>query len=205
MVLFDVVCNILLSYVNCIYICQFELFGFGYVVLCVKFVVGDEFFVVLLVDDLFDGEVLVIKQMVEKYDYYCCLVLGVQDVLCEDMCSYGIVVVMLLVDWLEVMSVIVEKLKFEEVFFMLVVVGCYVLMLCIFYYFENVKLGVGGEIQFIDGIVVLFREEQVLVYCYDGVCYDCGFKLGYLQVIVELGCKYVEVGIEFFVWLVEWV
>ncbi|HEY1181789.1 MAG TPA: UTP--glucose-1-phosphate uridylyltransferase GalU [Rhodocyclaceae bacterium] len=201
--LLDVVRNILPSHVNCIYIRQAEPLGLGHAVLCAKPAVGDEPFAVLLADDLLDGKVPVIKQMVEKYDYYRCSVLGVQDVPREDTRSYGIVAATPLADRLEAMSAIVEKPKPEEAPSTLAVVGRYVLTPRIFHYLENAKPGAGGEIQLTDGIAALLREEQVLAYRYDGVRYDCGSKLGYLQATVELGRKHAEVGAEFSAWLAE--
>jgi UTP--glucose-1-phosphate uridylyltransferase len=197
----DLVRNILPSHVNCIYIRQSEPLGLGHAVLCAKPVVGDEPFAVLLADDLLDGKVPVVKQMVDKYDYYRCSVLGVQDVPREDTRSYGIVATRALDERVEAMTGIVEKPKPEDAPSTLAVVGRYVLTPRIFHYLEQVKPGSGGEIQLTDGIAALLKEEQVLAYRYDGVRYDCGSKLGYLQATVELGRKHGEVGNEFAAWL----
>jgi UTP--glucose-1-phosphate uridylyltransferase len=199
--LLAVVRNILPSHVNCIYIRQAEPLGLGHAVLCAKPAVGDEPFAVLLADDLLDGKVPVMRQMVEKYDYYRCSVLGVQDVPREDTRSYGIVAATPLADRVEAMSAIVEKPKPEDAPSTLAVVGRYVLTPRIFHYLETAKPGAGGEIQLTDGIAALLKEEQVLAYRYDGVRYDCGSKLGYLQATVELGRKHAEVGTEFSDWL----
>jgi UTP--glucose-1-phosphate uridylyltransferase len=199
--LLDVVRNILPSHVNCIYIRQAEPLGLGHAVLCAKPAVGDEPFAVLLADDLLDGSVPVVKQMVEQYDYYRCSVLGVQDVPREDTRSYGIVATRPLSERLEAMTAIVEKPKPEDAPSTLAVVGRYVLTPRIFHYLEQAKPGTGGEIQLTDGIAALLKEEQVLAYRYNGVRYDCGSKLGYLQAMVELGCKHEEVGAEFSQWL----
>ena len=51
--------------INCIYIRQTEALGLGHAVLCAQPVVGDEPFAVLLADDLIDGAVPVMKQMVD--------------------------------------------------------------------------------------------------------------------------------------------
>lgn len=201
--LLDVVRNILPSHVNCIYIRQAEPLGLGHAVLCARPVIGDEPFAVLLADDLLDGEVPVVKQMVEQYDYYRCSVLGVHDVPREDTRSYGIVATRPLSERLEAMTAIVEKPKPEDAPSTLAVVGRYVLTPRIFHYLENAKPGAGGEIQLTDGIAALLREEQVLAYRYEGVRYDCGSKLGYLQATIELGRKHPEVGAEFSAWLAE--
>ncbi|RTL51463.1 MAG: UTP--glucose-1-phosphate uridylyltransferase, partial [Rhodocyclaceae bacterium] len=76
----------------------------------------------------------------------------------------------------------------------LAVVGRYVLTPRIFDLLEQVKPGAGGEIQLTDGIAALLGEQQVLAHRYDGVRYDCGSKLGYLQATVEFALRHQEVG-----------
>ena len=50
---------------------------------------------------------------------------------------------------------------------------------------------------------MLFRsaEQQVLAYRFEGVRYDCGAKLGYLQATVEYALRHPEVGAEFAAYL----
>ena len=187
--------------INCIYIRQPEALGLGHAVLCAKRVVNNEPFAVLLADDLLDGDPPVMRQMVETYDYYRCSVLGVQDVPRAETKSYGIVAAKPLAERVEQISAIVEKPKPEEAPSTLAVVGRYVLTPRIFHHLENVKPGSGGEIQLTDAIASLLAEEQVLAYRYDGVRYDCGSKLGYLQASVELGLKHPEIGAAFAAYL----
>ncbi|MDO8930853.1 MAG: sugar phosphate nucleotidyltransferase, partial [Rhodocyclaceae bacterium] len=106
-----------------------------------------------------------------------------------------------LAERIEQISAIVEKPKPEDAPSTLAVVGRYVLTPRIFHHLENVKPGSGGEIQLTDGIASLLSEQQVLAYRYDGVRYDCGSKLGYLQATVELGLRHHEVGAEFAAYL----
>jgi len=180
--------------INCIYIRQAEALGLGHAVLCAKPVIGDEPFAVLLADDLLDGEIPVMKQMTDTYDYYRCSVLGVQDVPRADTKSYGIVDARRVADRLEQVNAIVEKPKPEEAPSTLAVVGRYILTPRIFHHLENIKPGSGGEIQLTDGIASLLSEEQVLAYRYAGTRYDCGSKLGYLQATVVFGQRHPEVG-----------
>jgi UTP--glucose-1-phosphate uridylyltransferase len=128
-------------------------------------------------------------------------VLGVQDVPRADTRSYGIVAAKPLAERVEQVSAIVEKPKPEEAPSTLAVVGRYILTPRIFHHLENVKPGLGGEIQLTDGIASLLAEEQVLAYRYDGVRYDCGSKLGYLQATVEFGLRHHEVGADFSAYL----
>ncbi|MCX8018754.1 MAG: sugar phosphate nucleotidyltransferase, partial [Rhodocyclaceae bacterium] len=57
--------NLLPRHINCIYIRQAEALGLGHAVLCAKPVIGEEPFAVLLADDLLDGDVPVMRQMVQ--------------------------------------------------------------------------------------------------------------------------------------------
>ncbi|HTZ00331.1 MAG TPA: UTP--glucose-1-phosphate uridylyltransferase GalU [Rhodocyclaceae bacterium] len=182
---------------NCIYIRQPEALGLGHAVLCAKHVVNNEPFAVLLADDLLDGDPPVMKQMVDTFDYYHCSVLGVQEVPRADTKSYGIVAARPMAERIEQVSAIVEKPKPEEAPSTLAVVGRYVLTPRIFHHLENVTPGSGGEIQLTDGIAALMTEQQVLAYRYQGVRYDCGSKLGYLQATVELGLRHREIGAAF--------
>jgi UTP--glucose-1-phosphate uridylyltransferase len=186
--------NMLPKDINCIYIRQAEALGLGHAVLCAKPVVGNEPFAVLLADDLLDGKPAVMRQMVDVFDYYHCSVLGVQDVPRVDTKSYGIVASRPLAERIEQISAIVEKPKPEDAPSTLAVIGRYVLTPRIFHHLEQVRPGAGGEIQLTDGIAALMQEQQVLAYRYDGIRYDCGSKLGYLQATVELGLRHPEVG-----------
>lgn len=190
--------------INCIYIRQAEALGLGHAVLCARPVIGDEPFAVLLADDLLDATppaVPVMKQMVDTFDYYRSSVLGVQDVPREDTASYGIVATQPLAERLERITAIVEKPQPAAAPSTLAVVGRYVLTPRIFHHLETVQAGAGGEIQLTDAISALLAEQQVLAYRYQGVRYDCGSKLGYLQATVEYALRHSEVGADFAAYL----
>ena len=197
----ETVRNLLPREVNCIYIRQSEALGLGHAVLCAQPVIGDEPFAVLLADDLLDGQPPVLKQMVDAWDYYRCSILGVQDVPPEEAASYGIVATRPLDQRVEQVQAIVEKPKPAEAPSTLAVVGRYVLTPRIFDHLRQIQPGSGGEIQLTDSISSLLAEQQVLAYRYQGVRYDCGSKLGYLQAMVELGMRHQEVGADFSAWL----
>lgn len=199
--LLEFVRDLLPKNINCIYIRQAEALGLGHAVLCARPVVGDEPFAVLLADDLLDGDVPVMKQMVEAYGYYRCSILGVQEVPREETASYGIVAARPLAERVERVDAIVEKPKPEAAPSTLAVVGRYVLTPRIFDHLERAQAGAGGEIQLTDAISALLAEQQVLAYRYRGMRYDCGSKLGYLRATVEYALRHPEVGADFAVWL----
>jgi UTP--glucose-1-phosphate uridylyltransferase len=180
------------KHVNCIYIRQAEPLGLGHAVLCAKPVVHDEPFAVILADDLIDGEPPVMKQMVNVFEKHQCSILGVQDVPRESTKQYGIVSSTNLEPQVEQVHGIVEKPNPEVAPSTLGVVGRYILTSRIFHHLQEVHPGAGGEIQLTDGIAALMKEEQLLAYRFDGVRYDCGSKLGYLQAQVAYGLRHEE-------------
>ena len=191
--LLKIVRNTVPSNINCIYIRQPEALGLGHAVLCAEPVVGTEPFAVVLADDLIDGIPPVLKQMVDVYDYNRCSVLGVQTVPRSETGSYGIVST----DGeggIQRIKGIVEKPKPEDAPSNLAVVGRYILTGRIFDHLRRVKPGAGGEIQLTDGISSLLKEEAVLAYPFEGIRYDCGSKLGYLQATIAFGRKHPEIG-----------
>ncbi|MFP5380646.1 MAG: UTP--glucose-1-phosphate uridylyltransferase GalU [Gammaproteobacteria bacterium] len=189
------------NHVNFIYIRQAEALGLGHAVLCAQPVVGNEPFAVILADDLIDGNPPVMKQMVDQYSYYQCSVLGVQQVAPEETASYGIVDASPMAERVSRVNAIVEKPKPEEAPSTLGVVGRYILTPRIFHHIQHLKPGAGGEFQLTDAIAALLKEQQVLAYAYDGIRYDCGSKLGYLQATVEYALKHSEVSEDFAAYL----
>lgn len=187
--------------VNFIYIRQAEALGLGHAVLCAKPVVGNEPFAVILADDLIDAKPAVMKQMTEQYTYYQCSVLGVQQVAREETVSYGIVDANPMSDRISRVNAIVEKPQPDVAPSTLGVVGRYILTPRIFHHIEQLDPGAGGELQLTDAIAALLQEQQVLAYAFDGIRYDCGSKLGYLQATVEYAMKHPEVSGEFAAYL----
>ncbi len=195
--LLSVVREVVPKHVNCIYIRQAEPLGLGHAVLCAKPVVQDEPFAVILADDLIDGETPIVKQMVDVFAQHQCSILGVQNVPREHTRQYGIVSSTNLEPNVEKVHGIVEKPQPDVAPSTLAVVGRYILTPRIFHHLENIKPGAGGEIQLTDGIAALMNEERLLAHRFNGIRYDCGSKLGYLQAQVAFGLKHEELRDEF--------
>ncbi len=199
--LLRIVQEVVPKHINCIYIRQAEPLGLGHAVLCAQPVVHDEPFAVILADDLIDGEVAIMKQMVDVYARHQCSVLGVQDVPRSQTKQYGIVSASNIEPKIEKVHGIVEKPKPEDAPSTLAVVGRYILTPRIFQHLARIKPGAGGEIQLTDGIAALMHEESLLAYRFDGIRYDCGSKLGYLKAQIAFGLKHEEVHAEFAAYL----
>ncbi len=201
--LLDVVRSIKPADVECFYVRQPEALGLGHAVLCAAKLVGDAPFAVMLADDLLDGDVPVMKQMVDIYNHYNCSVLGVEEIAPEQSRSYGVVDGREWDDRVIKMSGIIEKPAPEDAPSNLGVVGRYILTPRIFDHIRELKPGAGGELQLTDAIQSLLDQEQVLAYRYQGVRYDCGSKLGYLKATVEFALKHPEVRDEFSAYLAQ--
>lgn len=188
--------NILPSNITCLYIRQAEALGLGHAVLCAQAAVGNEPFAVILADDLIDAPKGALAQMIDSYNQTGSSVLGVETVAPDQTGSYGIVEI---TNWQQYQRIqsIVEKPKPEEAPSNLAVVGRYILTPRIFELLQNTPRGAGGEIQLTDGIAKLLEYEPVLAHAFDGVRYDCGSKIGYLEATLAFGLKHPETGAAF--------
>lgn len=189
--------TILPANITCVYTRQAEALGLGHAVMCAAAVVGDEPFAVILADDLIDAKPAALKQMVDLYEQHASSVLGVENVPRESTSSYGIVKSQPLAERVQRLTGIVEKPKPEQAPSTLAVVGRYILTPRIFRLLEQLKPGAGGEIQLTDGIAALLEYEAIFTYEFDGIRYDCGSKLGYLQATMGYAAKHPEVGAAF--------
>lgn len=182
--------------VSCIFIRQAEALGLGHAVACAKPVIGDEAFAVILADDLIDAPQGALAQMVDVYQQTGNSVLGVETVDPSETGSYGIVEINAEADKQRIHS-IVEKPHPDVAPSNLAVVGRYILTARIFEMMQNMPRGAGGEIQLTDGIARLLKYEPVWAHAFEGVRYDCGSKLGYLEATLAYGLKHPEVGAAF--------
>lgn len=187
--------NIVPAGVSCIYIRQGKPLGLGHAVLCARPAIGDAPFFVHLADDLIAGSPGCLSQMADEHADHGGSVIAVQTVDRESTSSYGIVAVD--EGQRHRITEIVEKPAPEDAPSNSAVVGRYLLGPQIFDKLENIGKGAGGEIQLTDGIAALLDESPVHAYSFDGVRYDCGSKLGYLQATVAYGLSHPDTGERF--------
>ena len=189
--------NIIPRRVSCIYVRQTQALGLGHAILCAQPAVGDTPFAVVLADDLIDGNPSALKQMVRIFERRACSVIAVENIAREDTRRYGIVSIRRGSRSPHRVTGIVEKPDPRSAPSTLGVVGRYLLTPRVFHHLRRVKPGGGGEIQLTDGIAALLAEQEVLAHEFDGVRYDCGSKLGYLQANLRFALRHPEIGAEF--------
>jgi UTP--glucose-1-phosphate uridylyltransferase len=186
-----------------VYVRQKEQLGVGHAVLTVRDVVGQEPFVLFFPDDVIISEVPVARQLIDVFEAHGGSVLAVEEVLPEEIESYGVVDVALVSGPASELPVskrvyrvvgLIEKPKPQEAPSNLGVVGRYVLTPEIFAALARTKPGKGNEIQLTDAIALLLTEQPVYAYLFEGCRYDTGRPLGFLQASVELALRRPDIG-----------
>jgi len=88
----------------------------------------------------------------------------------------------------------VEKPKRDAAPSNLAVIGRYALPGHIFSILEKTPPGAGGEIQLTDALETLREQMGVQAYRMQGVTYDCGQPLGYLEATLAYARRHPEFG-----------
>ncbi|MFZ9594468.1 MAG: UTP--glucose-1-phosphate uridylyltransferase GalU [Bdellovibrionia bacterium] len=182
---------------NLIAIRQKQSLGLGHAVLCAEPVVGKEPFAVLLGDDLVDSPVPCIGQLIEVAEQQRASVVGVMEVDPSEVFKYGIVGGRFLNPRLMEVNQLVEKPAVGQAPSCLAIPGRYVLSPQIFESLRKTKPGKLGEIQLTDALqhgvdAQATTGERLLAYQFDGVRYDTGDRLGYLDATLAFALKRPE-------------
>lgn len=175
--------------VNIQYIRQQTPKGLGHAVLCARNFVGNEPFAVMLGDDVVDSHVPCLKQLMEVFERYNSTVLGVQQVVWEDVDKYGIVSGEVMEDGIHKVKTLFEKPDREIAPSNIAILGRYIITPDIFPILERTEPGAGLEIQLTDALKELARHKAVYAYEFAGCRYDVGDKLGFLKATVEMALK----------------
>ncbi|MGZ5780947.1 MAG: UTP--glucose-1-phosphate uridylyltransferase GalU [Burkholderiaceae bacterium] len=179
--------------VQCFYMRQPEALGLEHAILCAERLLNNQPFAVILADDLLNGSVPIMQQMIEKFKQTGNSIVGVEPILPEQTRSYGVVGGITYDDKLLKLHTIVEKPAPEDAPSNMGVIGRYILTPSIFDYLRTLLPGADKEFQLTDAIAAMLKHETVLAYQFDGKRYDCGSKLGYLEATVEFALKHPEV------------
>jgi len=182
--------------INTSYVRQGEQLGLGHAVLMARDLVGDEPFAVMLGDDIIDGPVPCMRQMINVFESYGGPVVAVQKVPRREISAYGVI------DGepegetgrLFRINDMVEKPSAEEAPSDLAIIGRYILTPDIFDALEETPRDEGGEIQLTNALRKLKESRPLYGYQFEGVRYDAGNKLGFLQATVEFALKREDLG-----------
>ena len=183
--------------VDICYVRQKEQLGLGHAVLTARNVVGDEPFILLLPDDIFEQGEMTLKQMIKIYQSYESSVVAVKRVGKEEISRYGIIEPSAAGGLPErtyrVMNM-VEKPGLEEAPSNLAIMGRYILTPQIFKALEDTTPGRNQEIQLTDALQRLRRQQAIYAYEFEGERYDAGTPQGWLETTIALALKDPVIG-----------
>ncbi|MCU6710306.1 UTP--glucose-1-phosphate uridylyltransferase GalU [Paenibacillus sp. J5C_2022] len=178
------------------YIRQKEPKGLGHAIWCARKFIGDEPFAVLLGDDIIAAEKPCLQQMIEKYEQYGSSIIGVQRVAEQEVSRYGIVDGKTMEPLFHRVNDLVEKPKQEDAPSNMAIMGRYILTPQIFDILGQQAPGSGGEIQLTDAIAALNQSRAVFAYEFDGVRYDVGERMGFIQTTIQFALQRDELRYE---------
>jgi len=170
--------------------------GLGDAIYHARGFIDDEYFSVLLADDIIDSEIPCLKQMIDVFRNYRGMILAVMEVPRDKTNIYGIVNGKKISDRVYEVSDLIEKPEPEETLSNIAVIGRYILNANIFNAIEETKPGKGGEIQITDAIKSLIGREKIFAYEFKGIRYDVGEKIGFLKANIAYALKREDLGSE---------
>ena len=170
--------------------------GLGDAIYHARGFIDDEYFSVLLADDIIDSEIPCLKQMINVFRNYRGMILAVMEVPRDKTNIYGIVNGKKISDRVYEVSDLIEKPEPEEALSNIAVIGRYILNANIFNAIEETKPGKGGEIQITDAIKSLIGREKIFAYEFKGMRYDVGEKIGFLKANIAYALKREDLGSE---------
>lgn len=190
--------------VNIHYIRQKEPKGLGHAIYCARSFIGNEPFAVLLGDDIvYSPQTPCLKQLIQVYDRFRTVILGVQPVPKQQVSLYGIVDGNPIEDKVYKVEDLIEKPSLPEAPSNIAILGRYILTPEIFDILEHTKPGRGGEIQLTDALRELAQQQVMYACVFDGIRYDVGNKLGFLKATVEFALKQEDISRDFMEYLKE--
>ncbi len=180
--------------VNIRYVRQQQPLGLGHAVLATRSVVGNEPFLLLLPDDIFELRELLLKRMLEVFQHYQGSVLAVKRVPKEEVGRYGIIDCRKVSERVYQITDLIEKPQPGQAPSNLAIMGRYVLTPDVFESLEQTRPGRNQEIQLTDALKLLVPRQAVYAYEFEGERYDAGTPLGWLQTTIALALEHPEMG-----------
>ena len=171
------------------YVRQKKPLGLGDAVRQAKGFVNDEYFGVLLADDIIDADIPVLKQMIDVHNKYGGNIIAVMEVPMKETKSYGVIEGKKIADNIYEVNNLIEKPEPAEAPSDLAIIGRYILNYTIFEAIEMTEPGKNGEIQLTDAIKKLLTKEQVYACKFKGKRYDVGEKSGYIEANIAFALK----------------
>lgn len=175
--------------VDIIYVRQKYMLGLGNAIMCVKDIVKDEPFAVILPDDIILSKKPVTKQLMECYDKVERPVISLMPVAKNETSKYGIVEIKeKITDRFSRLKDMVEKPASNPPSNM-AIIGRYILTPEVLSALSKIEKGAGGELQLTDALKYTATYYDVYGYEFEGKRFDCGTKSGLLEATVNFAAS----------------
>jgi UTP--glucose-1-phosphate uridylyltransferase len=171
---------------NFSYIRQEQALGFGHAIALAEKAVGDEAFAISLPDDLILSRRPAMAQLLEVYEKYKSPVIAFMEVPHAEASRYGLAAGPFLEKRVFRIEKLVEKPALADAPSNYAVIGRYIMTPDIFPLLKREKKGAGAEIQLTDAVVELMKKRQVLGYFFEGLRFDAGTTLGYIETLIHV-------------------
>ena len=182
------------SMANITFVRQEKPLGSGDAVRRAKSFVGRAPFALAWGDDVIYAKTPVLSQLIGAYAQTGTSILGVQEMLTDDIIKDGVVKEGRAEGRLHECLAVVEKPPLDKLPGRLASLGRYVLTEEVFSELSKLKTGVGGEYQFTDAVDALAQKGRLYAYEFEGRRYDMGDKFGAAQATVEYALRSEEFG-----------
>jgi len=169
--------------------------GDGHAILQAAHIIGNEPALILFGDCLYDSKVPASKQLIEVYEKYNDVVIGMANVEKEEVSKFGVLSGTRLENCTYEINKIVEKPKPEEAESTLVAVGKYIVTPEVMKILSEMKGGKSGEIRLADAFEIML-EKNMPIYGkeLEGEWLDTGDKFNFIKATIHFGLKHQEVG-----------
>jgi UTP--glucose-1-phosphate uridylyltransferase len=152
---------------------------------------------ILFGDDIIMGETPCLSQLVSVYEETESPVIALERVHESRVSDYGIVAGEKVGDRRYDISHIVEKPSREDAPSTLGIVGKYIVTPDVIEALRSLQPDKSGEIRLADALHAHLTNGKIYGHEFEGVRFDCGSKIGFLQATVEYGMRHPETKHEF--------
>jgi len=173
---------------------QPEPLGLGHAVLCAEPICRDDYFGLILPDDVIKAEPPALLQLIRVHEKLGGSVIAIEEVPHSEVSRYGIVDAEELSgsDGIYKIRDMVEKPSVHKSPSRLAIIGRYILSPKIFSILSDTEAGIGGELQLTDALRRLLQEEPIWGVIYKGERFDCGTQNGWFAANVKLAMEIPE-------------
>jgi len=172
--------------------------GPGDALLQARHLIGQEPVAVLYSDDVVDGKLPCLKQLIAIFEKCHKSVLALERMPKREVSKYGVIKGDRIGQRLYQISEIIEKPSVDKAPSNLISIGKYIITPDIFSCLSEVKPQPNQELYLTDAFSEYLKQGgSIYGYEFEGVRYDCGDKLGFMKAVVNFGARHPEIGKDF--------